>query len=201
MKNHWTIGIMAALGMILGKLLLPVLGNYIENQGINKVTVLDVNNYISNSTQLNFRFTKYNYKQTYYKGNLFYSGDGGTFAPYKICSNYIFYDSGYGKFFAVQMFNFIGISSFDELLEIANHVKITCIVNNWELGNPNYGTVDNPIPIFKCVVPNNNSWNDYAQSRADIIKRNNEHYRKSIYYHLAYYTPKEEFQKMFPEKK
>ncbi|WCT13125.1 hypothetical protein [Mucilaginibacter jinjuensis] len=192
---------MAIIGMALGKMLWPMLGEYMQKKSINVVEMSDVKKYSDNSKPIELMFNKYNYKQTYYKGNLFYSGDGGTFAPYKICSNYVFYDTVYRNFFAIQMFNFIGVSSFDELLEIANHVKISCIVNNWELGNPNYGTADNPIPIFKCIVPDNNSWNDYAQSRADIIKRNNEHYQKSIFYHLTYFTPKEEFQKMFPEQK
>ena len=201
MNKSWIIGIMAVIGMALGKMLWPVLGEYVAKRSLNKVEIADVKKYTDNSRSIGLVFNKYSYKQTYYKGNLFYSGAGGTFAPYKICSNYIFYDSTYKKYFAIQMFNFIGVSSFDELLEIANNVKIDCIVNTWELSDPYYGTADSPIPIFKCVIPNNNSWNDYARSRADIIERNNAHYETSVRYHLTYFIPKTEYQKMFPDHK
>jgi hypothetical protein len=198
MRKYWTIGIMAALGMILGRMFLPSLGKYIENQAINQITDVEVIKYINNSKQLNFRFNKYEYNQSYYRGNFL---SKASLEPYQIRTNYTFYDTVLQKYFSIQMFDFSNISAFDELLEIANGVNITAIVNNEELQNNNYGTADNPIPIFKCFIPDNISWHKYSQSRAAIIKRNNEHYRKSIFYHLTYYTPKEEFQKMFPEQK
>jgi hypothetical protein len=99
------------------------------------------------------------------------------------------------------MFDFPNVSSFDDLLDVAKHTLIKCNVNTIELKDAKYGTVENPVPIFKCIVPENDSLKNSLKARAAIIKRNNEHYQKSIFYHLTYFTPKEEFQKMFPEQK
>ena len=199
MKNHWTIGIMAALGMILGKLLLPVLGNYIENHSINKVTNSQLKEYIENSSEVNFPFKSYQHSESYYKENFMYKGQ--PFAPYKICNNYTFYDPNFKKYFAIKMFNYTDFTSFKDILDIAKNDTIKCMVNKQELQNSTFGTNLNPIPVFTCVIPYSSSWKRSDKINALNIKSFNHHYQESVFYHLTYFTPKEEFQKMFPGQK
>ena len=199
MNKQWTIGIMAAVGLILGKMLWPMLGEYIEKHSINQVTPAQVQQYIFDSKLIKFNSSDYQYSESHHKGNLFYGG--ALLAEYKTRSNYTFYDPVYKKYFSIQMFDYPDVSSYDDLLKIAKNVPIECVVNINELANPIYGSANNPVPSFKCIIPADTSWKESYKARAKIVERNNAHYETSVGYYLTYFMSKADYEKMFPNHK
>lgn len=199
MNKTWIIGIAAATGMILGKIFLPVLGNFIEKRSLNTVSAAQLQQYISNSKMISFKTADFTYSETHHNGNMFFRE--ALFTPYSIRTNYMFYDGTYKKYFAIEMFDFSNVSSFKDLLIIAKNIPIQCEVNNNELANPAYGSQANPVPSFKCIIPVDTTWDDSYKDKAGIVGRFNAHYEESVHYHLTYYVSRDEYLKMFPEQK
>ena len=193
------IGIMAAVGLVIGKMLWPVLGDYIEKRSLNPTTPSLVELYINNSKIIKLRPGDFVYTKSYHDGNVFYKGP--LFAAYRIRRNYTFYDNVFKKYFSFQMFNFPGITGFDDLLKIAKDKPIECLVNADELASPLYGSQTNPVPSFKCIIPPDSTWQDNYKGRAEIIEESNKHYKVAVRYHLTYFMPRAEYQKMFPDHK
>lgn len=197
MKNQWIIGVAAAAGLILGKTLIPALGDYLEKRSLNPVTPAQVQQYISNSKMINFKAADFAYGKSYHDGNMFFRGS--LFQEYRIRTNYAFYDPAYKKYFAIEMFDYPNVSAFDDLLKIAKNVPIAFAVNASELADPAYGSQNNPVPSFKILIPADTAWKPSYQGRAKIVGHNNAHYVTSVRYHLTYFKSRQEFQKMFPE--
>lgn len=185
--------------MILGKMLWPMLGEFMAKKSINDVTSAQVSQYINDSKLINFKLKDYKYSESHYKGNLFYKGQ--LFAPYKIRTNYTFYDSNYKKYFVVEMFNFPGVTPYDDLLTIAKNRPVKCAINTYELSSTSYGSENNPVPIFKLILKDDSLWKESEKDCADVIKSSNTYYETAVRYNLIYYVPKADYQKMFPDHK
>jgi hypothetical protein len=64
-------------------------------------------------------------------------------------------------------------------------------VNRFELENADYGTRDNPIPIFMLEIP--------GEDHPDFLKAKitEEQYRRTVFFYLTWMMPKKEFKEQF----
>jgi len=118
-------------------------------------------------------------------------------APKESIYNLTFRDPSINKFFVIKFFNF----PMDKRLAFRAVMrdKIALLtVNKDDLNSPNYGTKENPIPVFKVRenLPDSvsikrgeeNGWN------ADITDKQ---FKYNVEQYLTYIMPKEEFKKRF----
>lgn len=75
-----------------------------------------------------------------------------------------------------------------------------------ELGDPLYGTLQKPIPIFKFSRKNATDWKTFAEvtnneGRIDNTKEMDKLYKNSIGIYLTHIKSKEDFKRMFGDSK
>ncbi|WCT13124.1 hypothetical protein [Mucilaginibacter jinjuensis] len=192
-KQYWiTLGV--AAGMIIGRILAPYINSFIGNQvkkaSSNIVTENHINTFINDSVEITLTFASYSFREVRFSH----------FLTDDIAShNYIFYDPEDKKYMSIQMTTIFG--PLRSTLDIAKNALIQCTVNKKQLSDPYYGTKENPVLVFKCIIPPNSKWDQYDKRDAERVIQYNDDYKKSIFNYLTYFTPKEEFQKMFPDQK
>jgi hypothetical protein len=194
-KTGWiTLGVVA--GMILGRILAPYIISFIARKTINSTTnhvsQNQVEQFTRDSSKISVSFTEYKYVEKRYKH---------FFTRHLTMSCYIFYDNKYKKYFALQIVS-NDLPSIS-LLSIAKNVKVECMINNQQLKDIHYGTYDNPVFVLKLIIPPNGTWDEYDRADAKYIVDGNTDRlcKNNVYNYLTYFTPKEEFQKMFPDQK
>ncbi len=156
----------------------------------NIVTENSINAFVTDSLAITLTFTSYSFREVRYSH----------FLTEDLAShNYIFYNPNYKKYLSIQMTTIFG--PLKSTLEIANRTPIQCTVSRKQLSDSYYGTKENPVLVFKCIIPRNSKWDQYDKRDAERIAQYNDDYKKSIFNYLTYFMPKEQFQKMFPEQK
>lgn len=107
-----------------------------------------------------------------------------------------FYSPKYNKFFSIRLTN-VGDDFSFIFRRAVDKKNIIATVNKEDLENPNLGTKENPIPIFKLkgadgfLTINDEKYKDKSY---DITQAQ---YESSVYCHLKYVMSKEEFKKRF----
>lgn len=194
-KQIWiTVGVV--VGMILGRIFAPYIISFIARKNIssttNHVVENQVEQFIRDSTKLSVSFTEYKYVEKRYKH---------FFTRHLTMSCYIFYHNSYKKYFALQIVS-NDLPSIS-LLSIAKNVKIECTINKTQLKDNAFGSFDNPLFILKLIIPPNRTWDEYDRADAKYIAEGNVDRlcKNNVYNYLTYFTPQEEFQKMFPDHK
>ncbi|GHT59731.1 hypothetical protein AGMMS50239_07070 [Bacteroidia bacterium] len=103
-----------------------------------------------------------------------------------------FYDKNHKKYFMLCVIN-PGIPlQFDILYKLASRTIIKANVGKYDLDSPDYGTKENPIPIFMLDIPRYADNPSYKKARIT-----NEQYRNTVEFYLSYMMSKEEFKKQF----
>lgn len=136
------------LGVSLFSFLLDIYNKFTSNNGYSKVS-----EYIKagDSMQLSLD-SLYGSEFGWVEGNMDRSG-GGSFP----ISKTLFYDSAYKKYFMIafcdaklaKSSNFDYTEDFNIFMgEVQQGEKITALVNKIEIADNNYGTKQNPIPVF-----------------------------------------------------
>ena len=105
-------------------------------------------------------------------------------------SVYIFYSKKYHKYFKLMIIAEGGAYEIDYRREEIGNGNIIMTINKEDLNNPVYGTIDNPVPVFKFVgaeksIRANNK--DYNQTYMDSMFHDN------VKIYLQYIMPKKEF--------
>lgn len=105
-----------------------------------------------------------------------------------------FFNGYYGKYFKVS---FIGDKKranyqFIVFTKLLHDKNIIAKVNKSDLDNFDYGTEENPVPIFMFNIPKYVGWKDYED-----VAITEDQYKASVYYYLAYIMPEEEFKLRF----
>ncbi len=105
-------------------------------------------------------------------------------------SEHIFLDQGgTGKYF-----NLFFLGNPEMLYRMARDREIIAIVNKDDLENSNYGTQENPIPIFYFYIPHFRNRKSKQYLEAELTK---ETYKNTVAFYLAYIMPKDEFKQRF----
>ncbi|WCT13126.1 hypothetical protein [Mucilaginibacter jinjuensis] len=190
MKKQIWIGFGVLAGMILAKILYPIVGNLTANMSANKVSTTQVQEYINQSKPIQLKYDSYKSGYSSYD-NLMYTKD-------VMRSYYTFYDTTYKKYFAIQMFDTYAL---DGLLDDLKNSPLTCFVNEQQLNNPIYGGLKNPVPILRFDVEIKDSWKSTDVNAIRDYKKFTLNYQSAVSNNLTYFTPKEEFRKMFSEQK
>jgi hypothetical protein len=112
----------------------------------------------------------------------------------KQCNRIIFFSSEYGKYFSIilagsKKATLVQFTAFANT--VGDHL-IVAKVNKSDMGNPDYGTEENPVPIFMFSIPKLEGRKSYE--RFAITE---EQYKNAVYYYLAYMMPKKEFKTRF----
>ncbi|WCT13123.1 hypothetical protein [Mucilaginibacter jinjuensis] len=188
-KQYW-IGFCVLAGMILAKILYPIIGNLTANMSANKVSTTQVQEYINQSKPIQLKYDSYK------SGYSTYSNVMHT--KHLMRSYYAFYDPSHKKYYSIQMFDTYAL---DGLLDDLKNSLFTCFINEQQLGNPDYGSAQNPIPILRCDINIKDAWKSTDVNAIRDYKKFKSEYKNAVFDNLTYFTPKEEFQKMFPEQK
>ena len=110
-------------------------------------------------------------------------------------SVYIFYSKKYNKYFKLMIIAEGGAYEIDYRREEVGNGNIIMTVNKDDLNNPAYGTIDNPVPVFKFISATNESIRDnnkdFDQAYMDTV------FRKNVEIYLKYIMPKDEFKARF----
>jgi hypothetical protein len=192
-KQYWiTLGVI--VGLILARVLTPYINSFIANKVVssttNHVTTNQTEHFIQDTIQIESIFSDYQYNKKMYNHFL---------TDYFTMNSYVFYDKNNKKYFAVQFISNYLPSKY--LLKIAENAPAKCTVNKQQLNSRSYGTFDNPVLVLRLLIPDNDQRNQYSKSDARDIREYNKNVKVNTFKYLTYFTPKEEFQKMFPDKK
>lgn len=199
MKN---LGTSYAIGYIIaGLILLPLL-----IYGVNKLFFQGndaekyISNYIQNTEEISIHLdsnanTEYDYKTI----KAFLSKGGGKF----YLESEKFYSTQQKKYFKIIS---VGTKGFFDAFP--NHIRsglgFIITVNKDDMKDSNMGTENNPIPVFKAVGNEKPiSLFHFDKNDKKIVENydiTQEQYENSVYCHLKYVMPKEEFKKRFESK-
>jgi len=189
-----------ALGVVVVIPLLIVAFNFLflaGNRGADKY----VDQYIGNSKIIEVFLPK---KEMILDSKLYRDrlsqGSGDSYTSLVTLS---FYSNVYEKYLVILTFTGFDFAKFpngkgsydrnDGRIQIAygGNINITVRVNNTQWDNPNYGTEENPLPIFAIAVING----DESDVRVfDVGDKTN---RIFVFQYLKHFMPKEEFKAMF----
>ena len=109
--------------------------------------------------------------------------------------SYIYFDTKYKKYLSLQTFLWLDENSKMRTTTLGsnqNGDKISVRINNKQLNDTNYGTKENPVPVFPIDLLNA-KWDSqliYFHISEDLNKIFVEQY-------LKHFMPKEEFEEMF----
>jgi hypothetical protein len=189
-KQAW-IGIGVLTGIIIARLIYPYIGSFAVKKTVNKVTNEQVQQFLAKSKDVELTFADYKFGYSYY--------DDAMRTKDVIRRNYVFCDLNSKKYFALVGFQdaFLIQGIMDEM---KNNI-IKCTVNTEQLQNPAYGDAKNPIPVFRCNINMSDLKTEYAKHCIREFNLFNNNYQDAVFKNLTYFTPKEEFQKMFPDQK
>ncbi|MDH6355618.1 hypothetical protein M2132_001963 [Dysgonomonas sp. PH5-45] len=142
-----------------------------------------VDEYINNSVVINVEDSDIDFE---FKIKTVYTGIQTAFLRGKISGRKVktmsFYDKNYKKYFML----------FDILYKPTSGTIIKANVNKYDLDSPDYGTKENPIPIFMLDIPK------YADNPSYMkAKITDEQYCNTVKFYLSYMMSKREFKKRF----
>ena len=103
----------------------------------------------------------------------------------------------YWIFYCVEYKKYMNIISFRYVNGYYGSKLIRLIVNRADMDNPQYGTVDNPVPVLNAVGVSEPIWFDGKDSDAVFMDK---FYRDNVIQYLKYKMPKEEFERRFKGK-
>ena len=116
----------------------------------------------------------------------------------------LYYDENYKKFFSLTTFDYLHKSDEQRnfLMGIADHATYKVLINKDQLNNPNYGTKDNPIPIWPIELLKYDKTDLSVESRRgkelkERIDLSAEVTQLHIEQYLTHFMPKEEYKEMF----
>ncbi len=191
-----------ALGYIIGTVIVVPIVLYLLNLIFftpRKVTENQIDNYIENSIETKDNVGKY---PPYVPGNLGKEKLGlnsksvtrvlDRHSQYLVYHGYSYYSKKHKKFFNLIVINWGGgiYNGLDE------EEDIFIYVNKEDLNNPEYGTIDNPVPILhfigvnKSIRPDNKDFNKIYMSNI---------YRENVKLYLTYFMSKKEFKARYGE--
>ena len=181
MKNAAGIGY--AIGMLIVVPLLIWGANYFFYSG-NRASKEQVQEYINNSFIEKFFIKKEDWLDNgyiSYTPKLSRRGGDATYIWY------LFYDENYKKFFWLSTFNYVHPSDKEIgfIIGRTESAEYKVYINKDQLNNPDYGTKDNPIPIWPVELTDKE------------ISFNSEATHLYIGQYLSHFMPKEEYKEMF----
>lgn|SRR5699024_1374222 len=203
--------IVIAVGLFLALGLEPLI-NKINTPSTKK----EIEDYINNSILETFTLEKdWDEEQPKFNLNSRRISEDAFFTKF----NRDFYDEKHNKYFKIIVFN-MGVNPsnkttyIDKQLSLLRNMEpyttFTALVNKDQLNNPDYGTKENPVPIWaqELLVYNNIKIADldttatdresvYFRYNVEAFKPEPELFRESIKTYLIYYMPVEEFKEMF----
>ena len=186
-------GLGFGLGYVIGSTVLFglfLLGlNYFKYRG-NNASDEEVTNYIENSKLETFTVYEDWWRYDYKRYTVFASRRNGT----ALTRKFLFYDENYQKFF--QVFGFYdlltGLSAFERMpfRKVETKTTFSGFINNAQLNNPEYGTKDNPIPVWIKEMTLSNNEEFYLEESDQVLQIFIKEY-------LSRFIPKEEYKEMF----
>ena len=102
-----------------------------------------------------------------------------------------FYDIAYEKYFALCIIRKVSLQDYI-LQTLSLGTIINANVSQYDLNNPDFGTKENPIPIFMFDIPKYS--NDPDFKKAQIT---DEQYRSTVEFYLSHIISKKEFENRF----
>jgi hypothetical protein len=157
-----------------------------------------VTDYIENSTEIKLYVPSRKEADKYFKTDRVYTGLGTAFSRGKLSGKrvekMVFFNNEYQKYFSLSIIAEKEIQ-FDAYYRIASGRDVIAEVNKYELESPDYGTRENPVPIFMLNIPN--------VTHPDFIKVliTEEQYVRTVSFYLTYIMPKKEFKERFEKGK
>ena len=204
--------IVIAVGLFLALGLEPLI-NRINTPSTKK----EIEEYINNSTLEIFSINEpFLENPVDFNINSRKISEGKVFYPFA----FEFYDKKYKKYFKIIVFNY-NVNPWNKTTYLDKQtdllyrnpqfpITFTALVNKDQLNNPDYGTKENPVPIWaqELLVYNNIKIADldttatdresvYFRYNVEAFKPEPELFRESIKTYLIYYMPVEEFKEMF----
>ena len=121
-------------------------------------------------------------------------------APKESIYNLMFEEPSINKFLVIKFFNF----PMDKRLAFRPVVKekiLSLTINKNDLDDPNYGTANNPIPVFRVRedLPDSISKTRGAEDGWNVDITENQ-FKYNVEQYLTYIMPKDEFKKRFEKK-
>lgn len=200
MKN---LGAGYAIGYIVaGLILLPLLifainkfffqGNDVEKR---------IDKYLNQMETVKLHFVKYpDFEMDYERYTAFLAKRGDGIIHIDVIT---FYSQDYKKYFQFRMAN-IGDIFYTAFYEHIKKNSIIMTVNKVDMKNPQMGTKENPIPVFRVVGDQKPiSIFHFDNNDKKVIENydiTQAQYENSVYCHLKYVMSKEEFKKRFENK-
>ncbi|WP_208643676.1 hypothetical protein, partial [Pedobacter miscanthi] len=110
-----------------------------------------------------------------------------------------FFETVKDKYFRIYLFdtNYQSYANFESVIE---KKEIAAWVNQDDLKDPNYGTKENPIPVFNFKGVNEpiRTWGGDATGSKVVyesLEPTDEQYKHNVLTYLTYIMPKDEFKK------
>jgi|SRR5690625_4936761 len=199
MKN--TAGFGYAIGIIVVVPLLAWVVNFIFYSG-NRASDEQVQQYIENSITEIFIENK---KDRLDKGYIIYTRKlqrrRGGIITFRWS---LFYDENYKKFYSLITFDDLHKSDDKRnfVMERSDSATYRILINKDQLNNPNYGTKDNPIPIWpiELLKYDKTDLSDDSlrtEELTEMIGLSSEVTQLHIQQYLTHFMPKEEYKEMF----
>jgi hypothetical protein len=104
------------------------------------------------------------------------------------------------KYFSITMFDLYhkGVDHMqDAFWRVVNKSTIYIRVNNDDLKNPDYGSKEHPIPVFKVWGANSPLTADYGVNNPINYDVSDEQYKYNVMVYLTFVMPKKEFKERF----
>jgi hypothetical protein len=124
-----------------------------KNEDVEKY----VTDYINNSTEIELYVPRGNEADKYFKIDRVYTGLRTAFLRGKLTGKkvekMVFFNNEYQKYFSLSIIAEKEIQ-FDAYYRIASGRSVIARINKYELGSPDYGTREKPIPVFMLNIPN-----------------------------------------------
>ena len=173
----------------------------------NKVVEKDVDFYINNSSTIEldmannaniFKYIysndQYDYMNCDFKSHDVYTGLQTAFLRGKLTEkwvrNMIFYNNAYQKYFSLTIIP-EKTAQCEAYYACIRDKPIFARINNFEMNSPDYGTRDNPVPIFMLEIPGVRD-PDFLEA---VITE--DQYRRTVSFYLTHMMPKKEFKERF----
>ncbi|MET4084059.1 hypothetical protein ABIB40_004033 [Pedobacter sp. UYP30] len=189
--NNILIGLAFVVGASIAVPLYMYISNSLFHKGNDAKAVIPI--YMQNSEELTIKvpdsdpfnpnYTLFTYKSTTFKSTLKNNGNGYLFKA-------TFYSANYKKYFIIRLFDYSGTMFLPRSIK---NKEVIVTVNKDDFNNPYYGSLANPVPVFKFrgVTPLK-----FGDQVYDISE---EEYKYNVTQYLQYLMTKEEFKKRFKQ--
>lgn len=103
----------------------------------------------------------------------------------------------YISFYSPENKKYLNIITFGRVNGSYVEKELYLTVNRDEMNNPEYGTIDNPVPVLKAIGVSEPIWFDGRDTNSIFIDK---FYRNNVIQYLKYKMPKKEFERRFKNK-